>query len=843
MRSRTGSGGFKFGCLALALVIAVGSLANDESTLDGRVLGADGVAGVWLATVGEDPEAATWMLVEDGYFEIQAPPGERASLVAIAKDRVPLALPVPPQAQSRPLELRLLRGLALEGTVRTADGRPLVGAEIRLAPVDAIVHDLPGRAGFAFSLRDAKIEVAPVDGRADQVPPFARSTWKTTRRGAFRIDGLKPGRYVVEATLDGFVAVLIRDVAIREDSVNRLELNLFEAFFVTGHVIDREGRPVAGAEVHADWLQPIAAPDLDQGELVNRQARRRTPGLTGDDGSFRLGPLEAGPQLTIFATSPESGSSNRHDVQAPYDGLVLQLRRHVIRGHVVDATTGEPVKSFRLRAHRNGRTHSTHHDDGYFEVPVDPETDSLHIEAPDRFPWFTRLFTSPRGEYDLGEIALERERTVTGRVRDARSGKPISEARLRRSWRHYQDPYLRVFTLNWFGSRWARTGADGTFELGGLPTDADTLEVFVEGSTFARFVDLPRDVTHIEIELASDAVIAGSLLLPDGTPASGTVELWEWAGDHRKLAVAKDGTFRWDGLGAGEYRLTVESDAGAMAGRAVVLRDGKSAEGLRLVVEPGGRVSGTIAGLMRGEQVTVVVRDGKGQTILERELGNGAYSLQGVPNGATIAARTTVGRILGRSVRLDDLGEARVDLDFSGKARLAGTVSADGRPLGGIGIAVVPKDRSQPMAYATTSELGRYAVRGISDGLHTVETRTGHSADVYVAQHATLDIDLPAISLSGTVRADRTDRPVAGGWVRLARVDASADSLAVVLGAPIASDGGFRFEGLAKGEYIVRVSHRDFGGVSRRLHLAGREAVEFRLESDRGGGDGRVAVP
>ena len=232
------------------------------------------------------------------------------------------------------------------------------------------------------------------------------------------------------------------------------------------------------------------------------------------------------------------------------------------------------------------------------------------------------------------------------------------------------------------------------------------LEVFVKGSTVARFVDLLRDVTHIEIELASDAVIAGSLLLPDGTPANGTVQLWEWAGDHRESEVAKDGTFGWDGLGAGEYRLTAESDAGAVASRVVVLRDGESAECLRLVVEPGGRVSGTITG--HGEHVTVVVRNRNGQTILERELGNDAYSLQGVRDGATIAARTTVGRILGRSVRLDDLGEARVDLDFSGNARLKGTVSADGRPLGGIEITVVPKDRSRPTAHATTSGLGRY---------------------------------------------------------------------------------------------------------------------------------------
>ena len=204
------SGGFKFALLALAAVVAVGSLANDEPMLKGRVLGADGVAGVWLATVGKDPEAANWTRVEGRVFEIQAPPGERASLVAIAKDRVPLAFPVPLQAQSRPLELHLLRGLALEGTVRAEDGKPLVGVEIRIAPADAIVHDLLGSAGFAISLRDAKIEIAPVDGRAVRVPPFARSTWETTRHGAFRVDGLKPGQYVVEATLRGSCLSLLR---------------------------------------------------------------------------------------------------------------------------------------------------------------------------------------------------------------------------------------------------------------------------------------------------------------------------------------------------------------------------------------------------------------------------------------------------------------------------------------------------------------------------------------------------------------------------------------------------------------------------------------------------------
>ena len=833
------AGRIKMALMVLALVGANGSWTSDAPTLKGRVLGGDGTGGVWLGVVGGDPEAANWTLIEGEYFEVPAPPGERASLVAMAKDRVPLVVSLPAGEQRRHVELRLAQGLALEGTARSDDGNLLRGAAIRISRGNAIVPDV---LGIAVPLKKAKIEVVLADGSRVEVPPFARPRWETNRHGAFRIGGLETGRHFLEATAEGYVPALLKDVTVREGAVNAAELVLFKGFLVVGQVVDGDGAPVAGAEVRADWMQPTAEPHRDWGELVHREVRRHTTGRTGDDGSFRLGPFEAGPKVEVFATSPELGSSKRLEVFAPYDGLVLALRRDVVRGRVVDAATGEPVESFQLRAHRNGRTHSTRHADGHFEVQVDPDTDSLHIEAPGRFAWFTRLFTGKGGVHDLGEVALERERSITGRVRNAKSGEPIAGASVRRAWQHYDDAPLRVFTANWFGSHGAETRTDGTFVLGYLPTHADRLEVvgFGHQPWFVRFVDLPRDVTHLEIEVALDTVIAGSLGLPDGTPARGIVKLRGSEGYLLKQEVGADGTFRWDGLEGGEYRLTAESDAGAVESRAVVVGNGESVKDLRLVVEPGGRVSGLIAGLMRTEHVMVSFRDADGRIVLQREYGNGSYS-QGIPEVATVTARTTADRVLGRMLHLDDQREARVDLDFSGSSRLTGTVRAGGRLLAGIELVVVPEDRSRPIAYATTSELGHYAVYGISDGPHSVRTRTGHSFDVHVAHHATLDLDLPPISLSGTVRDSRTGRGVAGGWVRLERVDAPADSRPVVLRVRIAGDGVFRFEGLARGEYVARVSHPDFGDVSRRIHIAGPEAVEFHLKSADGGGAGPSA--
>ncbi|MDE0035967.1 MAG: carboxypeptidase regulatory-like domain-containing protein [Gammaproteobacteria bacterium] len=463
---------------------------------------------------------------------------------------------------------------------------------------------------------------------------------------------------------------------------------------------------------------------------------------------------------------------------------------------------------------------------------MDPDTDSFHIEAPGYFHWFTKFFAGRGGEYDLGEIALERERTITGRVRNARSREPIAGALVRRAWQHHEDGLLRRFTINWFGSRGTETRTDGTFALGLLPAGADRLEVRgrVDDRAFVRVVDLPPGVTHLDIDLAFDFAIAGTLVLPDGTPAEGTVRLGHSSGTRWEHTAANDGVFRWESLGGGEYRLSAESDEGVVESRAVVLGDGESAENVRLVVDPGGRIFGTVEGLVRGEFMMVAVRDRNGRTVLSRELANGVYSLRGIPTVANVTARTTLQRVLTRQVRLDDQGEARTDLDFSGDSRVAGTVRAGGRPLGGVNLAVVPEDQS-PVVYATTDELGSYAAEGISDGPHSVQTQTGHSFDVHVEQRTRLDIDLPQNSLFGTVRDGRTGRPVVGGWVRLARADASRAAIRV----RVASDGRFRFEGLSEGDYFVRVSHSDFSESSRRVHVAGSEIVEFDLESRSGG--------
>lgn len=509
-----------------------------------------------------------------------------------------------------------------------------------------------------------------------------------------------------------------------------------------------------------------------------------------------------------------------------------------MHGRVTDGATGEPLKSFRI-THKPQyqyfqEAHATRLGDGRFEMPVVPETRLVRIEAPGRFPWVDRLFTGAGGEYDLGEIGLEMARSITGRVRDATSGVPVPGLIVRRSARQYHDEYLRMYAANHHGATGAKTDRHGTFVLGGLPPGADLLEVVAEpGGAVGRTVELPAGVAHIEIALGFDGVISGTLTLPDGTPVAGTVRLWEqtrgsWT-EELTGTVGKDGAFAWFGIGDGEYRVTAQSDVGFVPepSRTFSLGDGAPVEDVHFVVETGGRVLGTLGGLPRGELARVEVVDRRGKFIRERVLGNGSFEVAGIPDRGWVVARTSDGRFVRRLVLLDDEDLAQINFDFSGDAELAGSVSAGGRPLAGMRLAVVPKDERRPTAQATTSETGRYAVQDLSDGPYSVRTGTGYSFDVHVVRNATLNIELPSVSLSGRVEAQETARPVGGGMASLVGTD-PADSPRP-LGTPIASDGTFRFDGLRAGEYVVRISHRDFADVSRRVRVSSDEMVEFRL--------------
>ncbi len=263
-------------------------------------------------------------------------------------------------------------------------------ASLPPAHIDTVSVSLLSEDGLG--LRGATIKVAPVDIGGFEVPPFARPSWSVSEGGSFRIAGLAAGPYVVEATAEGHVPVVLEDVhLIRDDRIGRLELRLPGAFFVNGEVVDSDGVHVPGLEVGARWLDrkrvAVRTHGVVRGELSGEVVHRYAIVRTDQAGAYRYGPFEAATKVAVFANSQELGSTKRREVPAPFDNLVLRLARETVRGVVLDAATGLPVQSFEVRSF-GGRWGEFPIRDatGRFNVRVHPDTHTLMVGAPGFFP-------------------------------------------------------------------------------------------------------------------------------------------------------------------------------------------------------------------------------------------------------------------------------------------------------------------------------------------------------------------------------------------------------------------------------------------------------------------------
>ena len=783
----------------LASLLLASANAEPARMLRGSVEGGEQGEPVWIGVFGGDAAQGSWTQATGANFEVALPPDERATLLVVSKNRVPRAVTVGSGSPTT-VALRLAPGLALAGTVRSEDGTRLANVEVSVEPDET-------------------------DGLA--VPPPAAPLWRSDRRGEFEVGGLRPGRHDITLTAEGRVPRTLEYVQVREGEANRIEVNLPIAHFIAGRVVDSDGAAVAGVDVVAD------------------ESGRRTKTKSGEDGGYRLGPFPRGERVRLFARSPGRGSTLHHDgVLVPRDGVDLVFRQYAIVGRLVDEPTGTPVRKFRLALFGQGEErweHGFEAGDGRFrvplhEVPMDGKPGPLVVEAQGYTPWFTRLPPPDGVEIDLGDVMLVPGRPLSGRVADVRTGNPI--------------PGARIIAVLRRGEHYLRTVAndDGTFVLDALPPEAVRVSASAGGyaANGTKFIHVPPDVSHLDFDLEADVpapvvAITGSIVLADGTPVAGDkVTLFRTAdADSTDVRYSSDSIastvmvdrreFRLEreGLPDGAYILVASSPAGVVAPRTVAIEDGQSVEDVRLVVKEGGGLRISLTGLLAAEGgAMVAIRDDNGRTVFDSEFGNGTHRISGVPAETVVVATAGVGlhsRWLARKIRFGDDGEAAAHFDFTGRSRLTGTVTVAGLPLGGLEVRVLPANPSAPKTLSYTDHLGRYDAYGLADGPHLLRTRAGHSFEVHVSQDTRFDIELPAVSLAGVVRHERTARPVSQARVRLRRSDSYSEF------ARAASDGSFRFDGLVAGMYVVSVAERGFERLSRDVWIAGDETVELSL--------------
>lgn len=358
------------------------------ASVSGRVLDADGepVAGVDVSVQMDDaPWGRGRGVASDGdgrYRLPEVPPGLR-TLVAQSDDGGRAALEIEVKAGENSLDFHLEGGFTLSGTVVDERDQPVGGARVALVAYEA---QLPGRprqaisaADGGFTLRgvgkgrmsfvasapgyaDATLGPLPVEGPRDdlvfrltqggglltgtlrgldlrelgsaEVMAMSSASWKrgiVDARGLYRVVGVAPGDWRVQATADGGRRHAQGSANVLEGAKETtLDLDFSGGFSLTG-TVTRNRQPLAGASVFA-----FAMAGGSYGSVqTDADGRFRLDGLA--EGKYSLGVRTFGAQL------------HHETVELTEDrDVAITITTGTVRGRVLDASDRTPLAGARV---------------------------------------------------------------------------------------------------------------------------------------------------------------------------------------------------------------------------------------------------------------------------------------------------------------------------------------------------------------------------------------------------------------------------------------------------------------------------------------------------------------
>lgn len=322
---------------------------------------------------------------------------------------------------SEELEIVLDAGYSKRGRVLAADGKPAVGARLRMWP-------------FWGNRQTVEREVVTDDDGWFQLRSLE------TRN----IPHFEEGSSGLAATVvyPGHAVEVVQPLVPDEEDGELLLIQLSPERVLAGVVVDGDGKPIEGARVRAEGSR-LMNPGFGTNEPTTWEwsagvSRTRTEA----DGSFRLGNLYAG-AFDLHVTHPkDSDLFTTELVVAGKDDLRVVLdpedaARSVIRGVVLDDVTGEPVPSFivtpmvKSAQGASGYNNEFNDPSGRFEVAA-PFGDDVLIGVDVTAPGYASLErpyqSYPRGVTEL-ELRLRQARELSVRVQDG-DGELVSGGKL-----------------------------------------------------------------------------------------------------------------------------------------------------------------------------------------------------------------------------------------------------------------------------------------------------------------------------------------------------------------------------------------------------------------------------
>lgn len=775
--------------LPILALVSFQILACDLTIVDGRIEAADiDTSKVWIGVfsspLSEGSRAHSWTPLETKQFRIEVPKSEEVVLLALRKNSVPLVKTVALNHIDSDVVLNFERGETLQGNVVSDDGFAIPNAELSVAC-----------SGF------------PSAFVADEAKP----KWKTNSEGAFKISGLTIGECTIEVLPRPGMMQEAIELQIRASNLIR-NLVLTDICFVSGHVVDHQGRPVLNALVNA----------------YDRPGSGWFETSTTVDGYFYFGPFLKGKTIHLLASHDANGSTRTYDVVSGKHDIVLRLSDLTrVVGMVVDSTTGEPVEEFALHARRqhSGVKFPHSESEGQISAMVDTNSHSFALEAPGFVHHWEEAKLLAGIEYDLGTLELEPAKTLTGRVYDASSGNSIPGARIHQ----YIDPGDRVVGSEGLRIRYlvaavaTTTDDEGEFSIGPLPFDDSELMVHADGyeslTIAIRGDDETLDIAMSEWQ-PSLTRIRGVVQTKYGEPVKGMVTISSASGGGGR-GNNNDGTFD-RGVFPGSFTVYADTKFGRTNVIEVDLQEGEIAD-LILTVDRMGRLEGDIEGLQGGEEVTLRISNREGQHVrYGSRWSNGAFLIEGIPLGKySVAATSTMNREITELFEIaDEDGEAYVDLIFRGESRLYGSVEGGGIDSQEIHVLARARTESATLGWSEVFDDSTYDIRGLEDGDYSVAAYRRSSSrsagfgeqlsrSYHIVVHGDIQLDITlrsmrernppkgSFSVSGSIYPNEAAR---GAIVNLYSSDAglSRESAANV-------KGEFQFKGLPGGSYSLLI--------------------------------------
>ncbi|HET6202720.1 MAG TPA: sigma-70 family RNA polymerase sigma factor [Planctomycetota bacterium] len=499
----------------------------------------------------------------------------------------------------RPDDPRLREGVTLlldpagkvEGSIRTASGSPPRNGRVSRFDV-----------GQGMRLR---AEAADANGR-------------------FAIRGLGPGRHSFGAGGEGGGPVARLDVAVRAGGTTRLDFDLPAESWISGRVLDGNGRGIAGAVLEArggveivrgipaDWFHGL------------RHGRSRT----GAGGRFRIGSLLPGVHAIQVSAEgflpgfrgpievPAGGGSEGVEIVLEsghrITGRVVDAERRPAEGLAVivvpdlDAAKRRNLDDAKLRSFRQRASTAA---DGSFSISGLDAAPLIVLVRKGGTPLAERREVEP--DTEGLELVVGRPTGIAGSVRDS-SGNPLQSFRI---------VPLRVVLTSFGGTVMGREGEerpgrefcseDGSFEWTGLETGTFDFRAEARGLVARTLADVevtPGETRRgLEFRLEPGATILGRAV-ERGTGAAVTgarVDVLpedRLSPDRRRRGspaanTGEDGTFEVSGLPPGGTRLVIaHEDFVEVTTVAVEGRAGETVEGILVELPRGGVVEGLAVG-------------------------------------------------------------------------------------------------------------------------------------------------------------------------------------------------------------------------------------------------------